>query len=133
VRGMRVFVAGNLKEVLAHINGETLLPLAPETTPLTETNSTVGDLSEVRGQPGARRALEIAAAGNHNLLFVGPPGGGKTLLARRIPSIMPELTHAEAIEVTAIHSVVGLVDARAGMITRRPFRAPHHSETLMCS
>jgi len=80
-----------------------------------------------RGQPGARRALEIAAAGNHNLLFVGPPGGGKTLPARLIPSIMPELTYAEAIEVTAIHSVVGLVDARAGMVTRRPFRAPHHS------
>lgn len=127
VRGMRVLVARHVTEVLAHINGTASLPLAPLTSPHTESCSIDADLSDVRGQPAARRALEIAAAGNHNLLLIGPPGGGKTLLARRLPSIMPELTHAEAIELTAVHSICGLVDPSKGMVTRRPFRAPHHS------
>ena len=127
VRGMRVFIARNLAEVLAHINDEHVLPVAPQTSITAECSEAEADLSEVRGQPGARRALEIAAAGHHNLLLVGPPGGGKTLLARRLPSIMPRLTYAETIEVTAIHSVAGLIDSRTGVVTRRPFRAPHHS------
>ncbi len=87
----------------------------------------VGDLSDVRGQAAARRALEVAAAGNHNILFIGPPGGGKTLLARLLPTILPPLTFEEAIETTAIHSVAGLVEADKGVVTARPFRAPHHS------
>lgn len=127
VRGMRIYVARSLAEVLAHLNQQSSLDHAPPTLPCLDCTSCDCDLSEVRGQLGARRALEIAAAGNHNLLFIGPPGGGKTLLARRLPSIMPPLTHAEAIELTAIHSVVGLVDPRVGVVTRRPFRAPHHS------
>lgn len=85
------------------------------------------DLVDVKGQPGARRALEIAAAGGHHLLMIGPPGGGKTMLARRIPSILPPMTHAEAIEVTAVHSVAGVLPSNSGLISIRPFRAPHHT------
>src|SRR5690349_3984881 len=86
-----------------------------------------GDLADVRGQLLPRRALEIAAAGGHNLLFVGPPGGGKTMLARRLPGILPSLTFEEALECTAIHSVAGTLPAGSGLLTWRPFRAPHHT------
>src|SRR5262249_12516662 len=81
-----------------------------------------GDLADVRGQPHAKRALEVAAAGSHNLLLLGPPGSGKTMLARRLPSILPPLTLEEAIEVTAIHSVAGLLDGRP-LIAARPVRS----------
>jgi magnesium chelatase family protein len=81
----------------------------------------------VRGQYAARRSLEVAAAGGHNLLFVGPPGGGKTLLARLMPTILPPLSFEEAIETTKIHSVAGLVEPDQGVVGTRPFRAPHHS------
>jgi magnesium chelatase family protein len=84
------------------------------------------DLAEVRGQQGARRALEIAAAGGHNALMVGPPGAGKTMLARRLPSILPRLSRDEALEATQLHSVAGLLAGR-GLLAERPFRAPHHS------
>ena len=85
------------------------------------------DLSEVRGQRRARRALEIAAAGGHNLLLIGPPGCGKTMLASRLPTILPRVTREEAIQITRIHSVAGLVPSGEGIASQRPFRAPHHS------
>lgn len=85
------------------------------------------DLRDVKGQVQARRALEIAAAGGHNLVFVGPPGSGKTMLARRLPSILPPLSFEEALEVTQIHSVAGLLKDKGNLVTSRPFRSPHHS------
>ncbi|MEO0458573.1 MAG: YifB family Mg chelatase-like AAA ATPase [Cyanobacteria bacterium P01_A01_bin.114] len=85
------------------------------------------NLSEVKGQAQARRALEIAAAGGHNLIFVGPPGSGKTMLARRLPSILPPLSFQEALEVTQVHSVAGLLKEKGSLISQRPFRSPHHS------
>jgi magnesium chelatase family protein len=85
------------------------------------------DLADVRGQALARRAIEIAAAGGHNLLLVGPPGAGKTMMARRVAGILPPLTFDEALEVTSVHSVAGLLPAGAGLLTERPFRAPHHT------
>jgi magnesium chelatase family protein len=85
------------------------------------------DLADVRGQLLARRALEIACAGGHNLLLVGPPGSGKTLIARRLPGILPPMTFDEALEVTAIHSVAGLLLPGSGLVSERPFRAPHHT------
>jgi magnesium chelatase family protein len=90
-------------------------------------NDTTLDLSDLRGQVFARRALEIAAAGGHNLLMIGSPGAGKTMLARRLPGILPPLTFEEAIDCTAIHSVAGTLPAGVGLLRDRPFRAPHHT------
>src|SRR5207247_7527982 len=87
----------------------------------------VPDLADIRGQLLARRALEIACAGGHNLLAVGPPGSGKTMMARRVPGILPPMTFDEAVEVTSVHSVGGLLPPGAGLVTERPFRAAHHT------
>ena len=93
----------------------------------TETSLNLADLQDVKGQAHARRALEIAAAGGHNLIFVGPPGSGKTMLARRLSGILPPLSFSESLEVTRIHSVAGLLKNRGSLVRDRPFRSPHHS------
>jgi magnesium chelatase family protein len=128
VDDLEVLLASTLDEVVEYLHAQTTLSLAPRTRFVAHQGAgTVGDLSEVRGQADARRALEIAAAGGHNLLMIGPPGGGKTMLARLLPTILPPLSFEEAIEATKIHSVAGLIEAGRGMVTMRPFRAPHHS------
>lgn len=128
VDGINAYSADCLGDVVAHLSGACALPcvdrtpFAPDSEPAFH-----GDLADVRGQATALRAIEIAAAGGHNLLMIGPPGGGKTMLARLMPTILPPLTFEEAIAATAIHSVAGLIDPARGVISARPFRAPHHS------
>lgn len=125
VEGIDVRTTASLGEVLAALRGEEQLPHARRET--IAAPSSLEDLSEVRGQHAARRALEICAAGGHNLLFIGPPGAGKTMLARRLPSLLPPMTTEEALEVTAIHSVAGLLSSSRALLGKRPFRAPHHT------
>jgi magnesium chelatase family protein len=128
VTGLRVLVAEHLSELVRHFNDGSPLESVgrpPAFSPSIQPGTP--DLSDVRGQFSARRALEIAAAGGHSLLMIGPPGGGKTMLARRLPGILPPLRLDEALEVTAIHSVAGLLPAERGLLVHRPFRAPHHT------
>ena len=116
----------HLADAVAYLRGE----LEPEPTPSAEedvSEPTPPDLADVRGQERGRRAVEIAAAGGHNLLLGGPPGTGKTMLARRLPGLLPPLDRDAALEVTRIHSVAGLVDGEQPLVSRPPFRAPHHS------
>ncbi len=117
----------NLLETLDIILDKRPRPQRPETVSKIHNHENELDFADVRGQHQAKRALEIAAAGNHNLIFVGPPGSGKTMLARRLPSILPALTFDEALETTIIHSVAGLITPGQGLISERPFRQPHHT------
>jgi len=128
VSGIEVRVANVLADLVAGLRGEREIPPAKPAWDKTE-RTALDDLSDVRGQLLARRALEIAAAGGHNLLMVGSPGAGKTMLARRLPGVLPPLSLDEALEVTAIHSVAGLLaqGARGPLSLVRPFRAPHHT------
>jgi len=132
VQGMRVYPAHTLYEAVMHLTGQAPL-LAQEQKSYTQclNERTIScDLSSVRGQTGARRALEVAAAGGHNLLMVGVPGSGKTMLARCLPGILPQMTLEEAFETTRIHSVAGILPTGAGLMTERPFRTPHHSASM---
>jgi magnesium chelatase family protein len=126
VEGLRVIGAQTLSDAVGFLRGTWSAPEVAEAAVDTPAAATV-DLSEVRGQTQARRALEVAAAGGHNLLMVGSPGAGKTMLARRLPTILPELSREESLEATQLHSVAGLLGASRGLLRVRPFRAPHHS------
>lgn len=126
VEGLRVWGPADLQGVLMLLSDPDRLPAAlpPAAAPRERAGP---DLAEVRGAAHGRRALEIAAAGGHHLLLVGAAGSGKTMLARRLPGLLPPLERAEALEVTRLHSVAGLLEQQDGLITRRPFRSPHHS------
>lgn len=128
VSGIEVLPATTVPAVIAHLSGACPLE-AYHSTLSPEDSAAEGqpDFSEVKGQEGAKRALEIAAAGGHNLLMVGPPGSGKSMLAKRLPSILPEMSFEESLRTTEIHSAAGILPAGTALIRQRPFRAPHHT------
>ena len=125
-RGPVIIPVQNVKQVADGLNGEITLEPQPNWEP-TAANAEVLDFKDVLGQENVKRALEVAAAGSHNVLLIGPPGSGKSMLSKRLPSILPDMTWEEALDVTQIYSVIGGIDPKMPLMNRRPFRSPHHT------
>ena len=125
-RGPAVYGIRNVRELVAALNGETVLQPEPLWEPKPCENPEP-DFKDVLGQENVKRALEVAAAGSHNVLLIGPPGSGKSMLSKRLPSILPDMTWEESLEVSQIYSVMGMLTAKEPLLTRRPFRSPHHT------
>ena len=130
---IEVYPVKTLKQVVGFLNGEIEIPVNDNKSfeSVLKNHSFKHDFKYVKGQASAKRAMEIAAAGGHNVLLIGPPGAGKTMMAKCFPSILPDLTFEESLEVTKIHSVAGVLDLNKGIVVERPFRSPHHTATLI--
>lgn len=133
IDGIDVYAVKNLAELVRFLNGEAIMqPIEKRSFEDAQMQQVdANDFCYVKGQERAKRAMEVAAAGGHNIMMIGPPGAGKTMLARCLPSILPTLSFEEALEVTKIHSVAGVLDAREGIVWKRPFRSPHHTTTAV--
>lgn len=134
IEGVSVYAVSTLEDLVNMFNKndvESSLVPTNNYSMLKEKVKYLGDFKSVKGQASAKRALEIAAAGGHNVIMIGPPGSGKTMLAKCFPSILPDMTFDEALEVTKIHSIAGVLDNKTGILTTRPFRAPHHTASVV--
>ena len=131
IAGLEVYAVKSLREVVAFLNGTISLEKVDVSSYEDKVKTAIvpNDFCYIKGQKTAKRALEIAAAGGHNVILIGPPGSGKSMLAKSFPSILPDMTFEEALEVTKIHSVAGTLDSKQGIVLTRPFRAPHHTTT----
>lgn len=130
VESIDVYPVDNIKQVIDHLNGEVLIEKQPKTQISEISKIKIPDFCDVKGQLAAKKAMEIAAAGGHNIVLVGPPGAGKSMLAKRLPGILPEMTFEESIETTKIHSIAGTLDSANPFVSNRPFRSPHHTVSV---